>query len=344
MNVENLLKEFSEMSLFSKTVLLISNHGYSKQIADEIKSLGARVIVLNDKPNDGFWAKVLGRIKFKPYINHTLERYYADEIVNLSETKIDYILVIRGEYTPSGALKKLKDKYPRAKMILYMWDSLYNNKGIENKWNFYDEVWTFDRKDYLENSDRIRFLPLFYCERVMPHVDPENKNKYDLAFIGTGHGDRISIIKKIEEQCRNNNLDFYYYIYVPHIFVFLYNKIFNKHYRNVKLSDVHFNLMPLDEVYLMYSKSRCILDVESSTQTGLTMRTIEIVGLKKKLMTTNQDIINYDFYNEQNIKIFNRDNPKIEISFLKGCYREIDSEIYNRYSLRNWLLTLLGEK
>lgn len=331
------------MSLSGKHIILVSNHGYSQQIAEEMESLGAKVFVVNDKPNDGFMAKALGRIKFKPYINHTLEQYYSKIINELPELNINYILVIRGEYTPTGALKRFRSKYPNAKLILYMWDSMFNNKGIEQKWQYYDEVWTFDRKDYHENKEKLRFLPLFYCDRVLPEVHIGASKKYDLAFIGTGHEDRISIIKEIDEQCKKNNLRFYYYIFVPHVLVFYYNKIFNKYYKNVSKTDVHFKLMPLKEVYKIYSEAGCVLDVESSTQTGLTMRTIEIVGLKKRLMTTNQDIVNYNFYNENNVSIFDRKNPSIDLEFLKNDYREIDKNIYESYSLRNWLLTLLGE-
>ena len=332
------------MSLSGKHVILISNHGYSNQIADEITSLGGRVTVINDKPNDGFLAKALGRIKFKPYINHVLEKYYSKKIDDVKENEIDYILSIRGEYTPIGALSKLRKKFPNAKLILYMWDSILNNKGIEKKWGYYDEVWTFDRKDYLKYKNELKFRPLFYCERVLPDNNTDSNPQYDLAFIGTGHEDRISIIKDIDKQCKENNLNFFYYVYVPHIFVYFYNKLFNKFYRSVKRSDVHFQLMPLDEVYRIYANSNCILDVESSTQTGLTMRTIEIVGLKKKLMTTNKDIINYDFYMPNNFLVFDRQNVTISKEFFSNTYIDMPNGIYEKYSLRSWVLEVLGEE
>jgi hypothetical protein len=332
------------MSIAGKNILLISNQGYSKQIKEEMQSLGAKVIVFNDKPNDRFLEKVLGRIKFQPYIKNVLEKYYSDEIKGISNKNVDYVLSIRGEYTPTGALQKMRDTFPNAKLILYMWDSIENNKGIEKKWSFYDEIWTFDRKDYLEHQDVLKFRPLFYCEKVLPHEVGEKDKRYDLAFIGTGHGDRISIIKEIEKQCKHNNIDFYYYIYVPHILVYFYNKIFNRYYKNVKMSDVHFDILPLDEVYRIYNNSNCILDVESLTQTGLTMRTIEIVGLKKKLMTTNKDIENYDFYSSGNFEIFNRNDVKISKDFFEKKYVELQGDLYKKYSLKSWVLEVLSEQ
>ena len=60
----------------------------------------------------------------------------------LKEKEYDFILVIRGEYTPKETLELLKEKYSSAKLILYMWDGLHkqNTRGIEKKWCFYDKI------------------------------------------------------------------------------------------------------------------------------------------------------------------------------------------------------------
>ena len=73
----------------------------------------------------------------------------------------------------------------------------------------------------------------------------------------------------------------------------------------------------------------------------MTMRTIEILGLKRKLITTNKDIVNYDFYNSNNILVIDRDNPKFDISFIEKPYIELKEEIYKKYSLENWILEIL---
>ena len=331
------------LKLEGKRVLLISNNGYAKQMQDEVRALGGIIDYFNDKPNDKFFAKFLGRIKFKPYIKYCLARYYDRELRKLERNVYDFILVIRGEYTPIAALKEMNELFPNAKKILYMWDSIKNNKRIEKKWDFYDVVWTFDRYDYLENKERLRFFPLFYCEKELPkNVDSMGK-KYDLAFIGTGHGDRISIIKEIKRQCETAGLSFYYYIYIPHILVYFYNKIFNKYFKKVSLSDVNFKSLPLNETYNIYGQADCILDIEAVTQTGLTMRTMEVFGLKKKLMTTNKDIINYDFYEPKNILIFDRQTVKLDESFLRQKYEFLSENIYQKYSLKNWLINILCE-
>ncbi|MTD01286.1 hypothetical protein GKS16_03215 [Streptococcus uberis] len=72
------------------------------------------------------------------------------------------------------------------------------------------------------------------------------------------------------------------------------------------------------------------------------MRTIEMLGMNKKIITTNSDIKNYDFYHPNNISIINRDSIEIDPNFLNSEYEPIDKEVYDKYSLKNWILDSLG--
>lgn len=71
------------------------------------------------------------------------------------------------------------------------------------------------------------------------------------------------------------------------------------------------------------------------------MRSIEIVGLRKKLITTNKDIVNYDFYHPDNILILDRRNPVIDRSFFEKPYKMLEERIYGKYSLSSWLTQIL---
>ena len=87
----------------------------------------------------------------------------------------------------------------------------------------------------------------------------------------------------------------------------------------------------------IYSDSRCVLDSAQAGQLGLTIRVLEALGAKKKLITTNEDIVNYDFYNEENIYVYDGKSFDFESPFFKETYKEIDKEVYEKYSLRNWI-------
>jgi hypothetical protein len=63
-----------------------------------------------------------------------------------------------------------------------------------------------------------------------------------------------------------------------------------------------------------------------------------IEKLNVKVVNDNEIVsYQYDFYNENNIYIFNRSKPKIKFDFLIENYENIDNNIYNKYSLKNWI-------
>lgn len=73
----------------------------------------------------------------------------------------------------------------------------------------------------------------------------------------------------------------------------------------------------------------------------MTFRVFEAIGLNKKLITTNKDIINYDFYNPNNIFIWDENIKEIPKDFLNKEYEKLPENIYRKYSLENWVKTIL---
>ena len=65
-----------------------------------------------------------------------------------------------------------------------------------------------------------------------------------------------------------------------------------------------------------YQKSKVILDINHPYQRGLTLRTFEALGAKK-IITTNQEIKKFPFYNENNVFVIDRTNIRLNKSFLK---------------------------
>lgn len=229
-----------------------------------------------------------------------------------------------------------------SKFILYMWDSVKNVKGIEKKWNFFDKVYSFDRMDCQRYKEKgIKFLPLFYKDEYR-NQGRNIQEVYDFSFIGTAHGDRAKIVKNLKEKFEKCGRRVFIHLYSPHPLVYIFNKIFNKDYRGIKMSDISFNMLPEKKVIKIYMQSKSVLDIENINQTGLTIRTLEVLGLKRKLITTNSDIINYDFFQKENIFIMDRKQSDIDIDFFEGNYHEISKEVYEKYSISGWIKNILG--
>lgn len=321
-----------------KKILFFSANffGYEREIKNKLSQLGANVDFYNERPKNSFWYKALIRIN-KKILKRRIEKYYRNIIASTLQKNYDYVFFLKAEVITLKLLHELKENQKQAKYILYMWDSIKNCESVKELLPEFDKILTFDRNDAKRNPIFI-FRPLFYLDDYMRISEGNQKPIYDISFIGTGHTDRFRIVLKIKEFCMRNNFSSYFFIYLQDIKVYWVKKIFDKEYRkHGKRKNFSFSPLSKQQVLDIIQKSKCVLDIERSVQTGLTMRTIEVLGAKKKLITTNEDIKHYDFYHENNILIINRNDPKIDISFFKENYNEINEYIYKKYSLTSWL-------
>jgi hypothetical protein len=94
----------------------------------------------------------------------------------------------------------------------------------------------------------------------------------------------------------------------------------------------------------LYNDSNVILDIHHPLQNGLTIRTFETLGAKKKIITTNEHIKKYKFYNSNNILIIDRKIPKIDINFFNQDFQDCELDLYYAMSLDGWLDTILFNK
>lgn len=96
------------------------------------------------------------------------------------------------------------------------------------------------------------------------------------------------------------------------------------------------------EEYIKQTVScRCIVDVVAKkyNQNGLTLRPLEALFFKKKLLTTCKELKKYDFYHPDNIFTIDFDEPSLDgiDEFMKKPFREIDEKIIDQYDVNHWL-------
>ena len=102
-------------------------------------------------------------------------------------------------------------------------------------------------------------------------------------------------------------------------------------------------IIPFNKSYKHYLDSRAILDIAHPHQEGLSFRPYEAIGMKKKLITTNSDIKNYDFYNPSNIFVIEDiNNVNISDEFLYSPYQEPPQSIVEKYYIKNWVQNILS--
>lgn len=330
--------------LSGKRILLISPHyfQYPEAIMKEIALAGGKVEYIDERPGNDFFSKGLIRLN-ADILRQRILKYYQKELDIYKNNKYDYILVISPEALDLEIIRLVKRQFPSAKYILYMWDSISNKTGAHNAelLPFFDKALSFDMQD-CKKYDRLRFRPLFYLDNSSLAGLSECNLKYDLTFIGSIHSDRYKICKELQKQCCAEGLSSYFYLYLSDKKLYWYNRITNNSLRGSKVSD--FSYVPLDskEVKETIMLSKVILDIQHPMQTGLTMRTLEVLGAKKKLITTNYGIKEYDFYHEANVYCLNRKQPTLPLDWMAKPYVELSNGIYEKYSISHWLLDVLG--
>lgn len=84
-------------------------------------------------------------------------------------------------------------------------------------------------------------------------------------------------------------------------------------------------------------RAKCIVDVNQKGQQGLSLRPVEALFCKKKLLTTNTNLKYEAFYNANNIFIVGLDDwDKID-SFLNSEYQNIPEDVINNYDINTWI-------
>lgn len=313
---------------------------YENIIAKKFSELGADVVLYNERAV----VKPLSRalLKVAPGIfNNRTKKYYNSIIERHKNEKFDYILFVRCDMPTVEILNKIKVAFPDAKMCLYLWDSIKNTPNITKKIKLFDVASSFDRYD-CESDLKLNFCPLFYSdEMIKSDENLDYRKDIDMLFCGTIHSDRYKILKKIMKQSYINNLKYCGFHYLQSKFVFWLYKFTKQEFFKAKKSDFAFIKKSSKEIRYLESSSKAIIDIQHPKQIGLTIRTIEMIGMKKKLITTNQDIVNYDFYNDGNVLIIDRSNPIIDKTFFEKPYVELSKDIYEKYNLENWIYRVL---
>lgn len=314
----------------------IGFYDYEDAIIDEFAQQGYEVDYFSETPANTPLYRTYQR--FKQYRKiEVIKEKHSLSIVKKSDENYDLVFIIKGESFSKNAIQILKNKNKNAKFILYLWDSIRRIEGIEHKLDFFDKVFSFDRLDSI-NNNKLVFNPLFFRKEYSSQNTNSTKNNH-VYHLGWYHSDRLILIQKIANYCQENNLNYQFILFTGY-FSYLIQSVFGGPLKNNRKFLI-FKPVSAKENFSNILNSKVTLDITHPFQSGLTMRTIELIGAERKLVTTNEDILNYDFYNPNNILIINRDNPVLEKSFFETEYTAIPSEIRSNYAIENWLSRMI---
>ncbi len=321
------------MDLKDKNILIVSPFffDYHVRIQRALMLRGANVDVINEQPSGSAFARIMMR-KDIPLYHRVIDKYFERVFPRLKKD-YDFILFIKCEAPTVDVLKKFKRRFPFAKRILYLWDSVANIAHITKKFAYFNKIFSFDKDDV----KRYSFLEYAYWGYTREFdIESDEKPEYDISFIGTLHSMRPAIISNIERQCRVMGLSFYKFVYLPHPVVFWYNKLTNPCFKRIKRSQVHFSPLSTQETIDIYKKSFAVLEIENDKQSGATTRMGEMIGMQKKMITTF-NCRNEAFYRKENQLVLDVNDIQLKRDFFTVPYVKIPDEIRKEYSFDKFI-------
>ena len=316
--------------------------GYYKHIKVELEQMGFDVDYFNDRPSEGQIQK--GLIRLFPFLTYSSTVSYFNSIgKKIHDQNYDVILIINNKILTEDFLAKLHHDHPRAYFIFYTWDSVHLYPSTVNLLSYFDIAYSFDQND-CELINGLHHLALFYTHKhqiVGESLDNSATTtyKYDLSSVGTAHPNRYAVLIKLIPYLKKRGFKIFSYLYVQPI-RFVFYKLFVREFRMAKPSEFQFHELSENQMIELFKQSKAVLDIPHFGQSGLTMRTIEALGCKRKLITYNKNIKKYDFYNENNILILDQNSWAMIDDFMKVDYVQIDKAIYQKYNITNWTKTL----
>ena len=303
--------------------------GYDAHIVDtlKVKGIDAHHIRIGSVSHNNFGERAINCFS-KIFLNKNLKHQKRQSFVIEQLNKLghqDQILVLNPDAFEHYTLEHMKKCTNR--LVTFLYDNL-DRHPAQDKLHFFDKIFSFDDQDIqnygFEKLTNYNYLPFLPKEQQNSHVDALYITSYDKK--------RIEQLKVLSQKFQRLNLSFNLYVIGKKswkhqiIKPFTENKIIFS-----KKKICHKNLPQY------YKNTKVILDLMRKNQYGLSFRIFEAMALEKKIITDNEKIKNYDFYNSNNILVLNKDFSNITKDFFETPYQTLPEKIYEKYTLEKWV-------
>jgi hypothetical protein len=311
------------------TIISFDNWGFNSHIATALKKDGHSVRHINFSTFTYKYPNILFR-----YYNFVLKTIFKKNIKNIHYGKEilkrlkennevqDIILTIKADFIDPKSILEFK-KYTK-KSIAYFNDGTSRCPKIIRVIPNFDEVYSFEKEDCEKYNLK------FMTNWIYP-IQSKPKQSIDYQIFNISSKDKRSpIISKITTVLKKKNINYK---------VIVFDTENKDRDPNIEYTTKH---IPLSEVNNYIHNAQVLLDINRKGQKGLTFRVFESLGLEKKLITTNTDIKNYDFYTPKNILIIDEKNPNIPLDFFNNEYDKIPEEVLKKYTIEGWITQVLN--
>jgi hypothetical protein len=311
---------------------------YDEHIASSLRKRGieAHHINIGAYKHKNFSAKItntFSKVFLKKNIkNENRQKFILEQLIMLGHQ--DQILIINPELIEEKyhlQIKKFATRY-----IAYLYDSLARCPA-ENILHLFDNIYSFDNDDVCKYGFT-KINNYNYLEKLQTEKKPE----FDMVYLAS-YDERLKVLHKISDKLEKLGLTYQYVIVGKKSWkknllkmVSFKDENISKQYQTRRVNQK--NIPPF------YMKGKVLLDLVRENQSGLSFRIFEAMALEKKIISDNESIKNYDFYNPENILIVDPKLKNLTKEFFETPYQQLPEDIYRKYTLENWVETVFELK
>ena len=203
-----------------------------------------------------------------------------------------------------------------ADIAVWYWNVVFHTINPDRIKKYSVKLWSFSRTDCKKYGMKFNPAPYFH-EMVYEDVNVTT----DVSFVGRNKG-RLDAVMKWKKVFEEYGLSTEFYI-TPD----------NRYDKNPLYSPV----MTYRESMTVSARSKILFDYIEVDNSGQSMRVMEALFLKKKLVTNSKLIKDYDFYCPENIFVIGVDSMDLFPAFINAPYKNISEDIVNQYDFSSFI-------
>jgi hypothetical protein len=307
----------------------IDYYRYVAEIQHVLVRQGHEVDYRPIEPVD-FWSKSYKKIAPGAY-RAWLDGYHARLIREARNGGYDIVLFIQVHHVSHVNMQELKVTQPRARFILYNWDSLSTHDY--RPWlRYFDKVSTFDPVD-AEALD-VDYQPLFALDDYFA-LDHDARRQWDLYFVGAiGTFHRFDALASLWRYCQQKQLRVFFHLKCSPV-VMIRLLISGR-----RLPGMSLRALSIADIIGLIERSRCVFDFANHRQSGYTMRLIENMCAGLKVVTENRRIESEEFYRPDRFMVIeNLDFSELERFIEQPITSQLDT---GPFRIGSWVARLLS--
>ena len=232
------------------------------------------------------------------------------------------MFIVASRKAAKYAVKYIKQKTGK-RVVVWYWN-MVTDKELSPEYckDIGCEPWSFDRKDCQKYG--MQFGDTYY----FPPEEFDCTENFDnsIFYVGINRPGRKELITRLSDYLKKNSLNYRFNLTaIPT--------------ESTAVKAQYSPRMRYEEIIDAIRTSASVLDLNRENQSGMTLRPMEALFFKRKLVTNNKAITQYRIYDEKNTFILKKDNFDGLDNFLIEPY--IDSQINEKkreiYSFTEWL-------